>query len=134
VLLVFYMILPLCATTIRLHSIYWFYHERIKVSWRMPNSILRENKELWWIPKLVKQSRTLSFLVMVKLTLKRSSANYLNMILKVGQWNGNAVSKSRRWCSWRCWIIKKNIIKWPIKLLIFASVNSSQFNRKILGL
>jgi hypothetical protein len=28
--LVFYMILPLCATTIRLHSIYWFYHERIK--------------------------------------------------------------------------------------------------------
>jgi hypothetical protein len=25
--------------------------------------------------------------------------------------------KKSRWCSWRCWIYKNNIIKWPIKHL-----------------
>jgi sugar phosphate isomerase/epimerase len=37
-----------------------FYHERIAFHVKDAELIL-QNKELWWIPKLVKQSRTLSF-------------------------------------------------------------------------
>jgi hypothetical protein len=50
---------------------------------RMPNSILRENKELLVDTKLVKQRRYRSP-GDGQVDLKRSSAKYLNMILKVG--------------------------------------------------